>query len=173
MECQLNAAQLGKVTPMSDNPSFPPPEHDHDACVADASADAEAICHARGVRLTPQRRRIFEIVWSSHNPIGAYEILDRLNEDGGRAAPMTVYRALDFLMEQGLVHRLASLNAFLGCHHPGEKHSGQFLICRACGRAAELEDDRIARAISTGAARSGFAVEDQLVEIEGLCPDCQ
>jgi Fur family zinc uptake transcriptional regulator len=158
---------------MSDQQPFPEPKHDHAACIADAASDAEAICRARGVRLTPQRRRILEIVWTSHKPIGAYEILDILNRDGSRAAPMTVYRALDFLIEQGLVHRIASLNAFLGCHHPGESHTGQFLICRACGQAAEIEDDSIARAIRAGAARTGFAVEDQRVEIEGLCPDCQ
>lgn len=158
---------------MTDHAPFPAPEHDHGACVADALASADDICRARGARLTPQRRRILEIVWSSHKPIGAYDVLDQLNADGNRrTAPMTVYRALDFLIEHGLVHRLASLNAYLGCDHPNADHNSYFLICRECGRAAEIEDEDIENAIANGASRSGFSVRNQLLEVEGLCSDC-
>ena len=93
--------------------------HDHDACVDDAMARAEAICGAQGARLTPMRRRVLELVWNGHRPRGAYDILEDLASDGKKPAPLTVYRALDFLVEQGLVHRLESLNAFVGCADSG------------------------------------------------------
>ena len=158
---------------MSDNHAFPQSKHDHDTCVADALHKADLVCAQRDVRLTPQRRRILEIVWASHKPIGAYDVLEILNRNGGRSAPMTVYRALDFLMEQGLVHRLASLNAYLGCNHPHEKHNSYFLICQQCNQAAELADTSIQSAILASTKGTGFAVQSQLVEIQGLCQDCQ
>jgi Fur family zinc uptake transcriptional regulator len=94
---------------------FHAPDHDHARCEADAIAEAEAVCTTRGVRLTPQRRQVLALLASGHRPLGAYEIMDRLAEQGPRPAPISVYRALDFLMENGLVHRLASRNAFLAC----------------------------------------------------------
>lgn len=153
---------------------FPAPGHDHGRCVAKALAAADALCGARGARLTALRRQVLELIWSNHEPIGAYGILDGLGAGGRRVTPMTVYRALDFLTEQGLVHRLASKNAFVGCDHPkGDGHDGQFLICTACGRVAEIHDREIGRAIVEGAARSGFRVASPVVEIEGLCAGCR
>lgn len=117
---------------------------------------------------------MLELVWQSHKPLGAYDILGVLTEeDGRRAAPPTVYRALDFLLENGLVHRIASLNAFVGCNHPGESHQGQFLICRNCQTAIELEQSCISQAIVDSAKSVGFAVEGQTVEVVGLCASCQ
>lgn len=153
--------------------SFPHPEHDHSCCVHDALARAGRICAARGARLTPQRLRVLELVWQSHRPLGAYELMDVLRADGKPVAPPTVYRALDFLIEQGLVHRLASLNAYIGCNHPGEGHAGQFLICRGCGLSAELSDPQVTAALAREAEAQGFAVEQQIVEIAGLCPRCR
>src|SRR3546814_16052442 len=101
-------------------------------------------------------------------PMGAYDVLAKLNEDGRRAAPMTVYRAIDFLMEQGLVHRLASRNAFVGCANPDAPHSGQFLICKRCGRVSELAEGDIGKATVRGAARAGFDVAIPLVEVESF-----
>lgn len=147
--------------------------HDHRACVASALAAAERLCARQGVRLTPIRRRVFELVWSSHAPIGAYDLLRRLSQEHARAAPPTVYRALDFLLAQGLIHRIESLNAFVGCADPGEAHAGQFLICDGCGAAAEMEDQAIDRAISRSAAEHGFAVERKTVEVRGRCPACR
>ena len=92
-------------------------EHDHAACIAQAVGQAEQVCHQQKQRFTALRRRVFELVWQHHRPIGAYEVLDLLQRDG-RAAPPTVYRALDFLLEIGLVHRIASLNAYVGCIQP-------------------------------------------------------
>ncbi|MCY1391360.1 Zinc uptake regulation protein [compost metagenome] len=94
-------------------------------------------------------------------------------QDGRRAAPPTVYRALDFLLENGLVHRIASLNAFIGCNHPAHAHQGQFLICRACHVAIELEQKSISGAIIESAQDVGFSVEGQTVEVVGLCSSCR
>ena len=147
--------------------------HDHHACVGAALARARALCESRGVRLTPLRERVLELVWSSHRPRGAYAILDDLaGVDGKRPAPLTVYRALDFLVEQGLVHRIESLNAYVGCPDPGSAHTGQFLVCSRCGNAAELDDPAIATAIARAAAGRGFQVQRQTVEVAGLCPAC-
>ena len=160
--------------PLTSNTPLACLPHDHSRCVADALAAAEALCAKQGTRLTTLRKRVLELVWASHKPLGAYDILGVLSEeDGRRAAPPTVYRALDFLLENGLVHRIASLNAFIGCVHPGELHQGQFLICKACHAAIELELPAISQAIVAGAAAVGFAVESQTVEVVGLCAGCQ
>lgn len=148
--------------------------HDHSHCVNHALAEAESICTRQGLRLTTLRKRVLELVWASHKPLGAYDILGVLSdEDGRRAAPPTVYRALDFLLENGLVHRIASLNAFVGCSHPEHAHQGQFLICRGCHAAIELEQATISDAIISSAAGVGFAVESQTVEVVGLCAGCR
>ncbi|TWI56555.1 Fur family zinc uptake transcriptional regulator [Pseudomonas duriflava] len=148
--------------------------HDHSRCVAHALGEAETLCARSGVRLTDLRRRVLELVWQSHKPLGAYDILGVLSEqDGRRAAPPTVYRALDFLLENGLVHRIASLNAFVGCNHPGHAHQGQFLICRQCHVAVEIEQSTIESAIQTSARDIGFTVEGQTVEVVGLCSTCR
>jgi len=152
---------------------FPQRNHNHLRCVADAMHDAARVCRARGARLTPLRARVLEIVWQNHKPLGAYDILAVLAAEGRSAAPPTVYRALEFLLEQGLAHRLPSLNAFIGCSRPGHAGSGQFLICRCCGNAAELNDHGVERAITRSAASQGFAVQGHSVEINGVCPDCR
>lgn len=151
---------------------FPPPQHDHDDCVSAAIDAAEVICDSRGLRLTGLRRRVLELVWNSHKPAGAYEILDSLNREGKKAAPPTVYRALEFLIEADLVHRLDSLNAFVGCRDPSSSHAGQFLICRQCRSVAELDDADIDALVERKAADLGFTAVRQMVEIQGLCQDC-
>lgn len=152
---------------------FPPRDHDHVRCVADALSEAARLCRDRGARLTPLRTRVLEIVWQSHKPLGAYDILAVLGDEGRSAAPPTVYRALEFLLEQGLVHRLSSLNAFVGCSRPGHTGSGQFLICRSCGNAAELNDSGVERAITRSAASQGFEINQHTVEVSGVCPECR
>ena len=148
--------------------------HDHSHCVADALAAADQVCLRNGVRLTSLRRRVLELVWHSHQPLGAYDILGRLSaEDGRRAAPPTVYRALDFLLEHGLVHRIASQNAFIGCNHPGEVHQGCFFICGQCRTAIEIDQPAIAASIQMAAAAVGFSVQTQTVEVTGLCSACR
>ncbi len=148
--------------------------HDHAHCVADALTRADALCAERGARLTILRRRVLELVWSSHRPRGAYAILEDLSQQDGKAtAPLTVYRALEFLVDQGLVHRIESLNAYVGCAAPGATHSGQFLVCEGCGDAAEIDDPSIRSAIDAAAAARGFRVQRPTVEVRGVCKDCQ
>ena len=158
---------------MTDTPLACHP-HDHSRCVAGALDAADQVCQRDGARLTTLRRRVLELVWQSHQPLGAYDILGQLSvEDGCRAAPPTVYRALDFLLEHGLIHRIASQNAFVGCNHPGQVHQGCFLICRQCHAAIELRQPAIDAAIVAAAAEVGFAVEGQTVEVLGLCASCR
>jgi Fur family zinc uptake transcriptional regulator len=152
---------------------FPKRGHNHKACGAHALAEAEQICRTRGARLTALRKRVLETVWQSHGPMGAYDILAHINAGGERNAPMAVYRALDFLMEQGLVHRISSLNAFVGCPHPGHQHSGQFLICNHCNDVAELESDEVSKTITKAAKARGFKPTSNIIEVMGLCPNCR
>ena len=162
---------------MSEKPSVNPPfstaEHDHGNCVSLALAKAESLCRQRGQRLTALRRRVLELVWDNHQPVGAYALLEKMRGEKGRMAPATVYRALDFLQDQGLVHRLASLNAFIGCAFPDSRHAGQFLICSSCRQLAELDDSRVTAALQASAESSGFAIGSSTVEIMGLCPNCR
>lgn len=146
--------------------------HDHAAERADALDKAEALCRARGTRLTELRRRVLELIWASPRPSGAYAILEALRQER-RAEPPTVYRALDFLIENRLVHRIESLNAYVGCGHPDAPHSGQFLICTRCHGIAEIEDEAIDGAVHARAERAGFAISGQTIEISGLCHSCQ
>lgn len=146
--------------------------HNHRRCLSAALACAEEVCRAHGVRLTPIRRRVLELVWEDHRPIGAYDILRRLSEEGWGSAPPMVYRALNFLEGQGLVHRLASVNAFVGCAHGGEDHAAQFLICRDCGVAVELKDQDLAEDLRRTAENLGFEPEVPVVEIAGRCSAC-
>jgi len=152
--------------------TFPGPRHDHDHCVETALADAESVCAARNARLTTLRRRVLEIVWQSHQPLGAYAILDQLAGDGRRPAPPTVYRTLEFLLSHGLVHRVASLNAYVGCSHPGHVAQGQFLICTECETAVEIVDDKVAARIDERARSLGFVPAGYMIEVTGVCPDC-
>ena len=152
--------------------SFDARPHDHQHCIDDALDRAAMLCEQRGARLTDVRRRVLELVWSSHAPVGAYALLESLQRDGRSAAPPTVYRALDFLLDQGLVHRLESLNAFVGCPRPDRDHVSQFLICTDCQNVAEIDDPAIGSAVSRGAASAGFVVDSLTIEMRGLCPAC-
>jgi len=152
---------------------FPEDSHDHATCIEEALQQAEAICERRRVRLTPLRRRVLEAVWSGHKPVGAYDILTELTSERGMTAPPTVYRALEFLLENRLIHRIESLNAFVGCTKPGRDHAWQLLICRACGRVAEIGDAVLDRAVTEAASRAGFTLQRRTIELAGLCAACR
>jgi len=152
--------------------SFKRAKHNHRSCIDEALARAGELCGRRGARLTEVRRRVLELVWNSHRPVGAYELLEKLHRDGRSAAPPTVYRALDFLREHGLVHRIESLNAFVGCPRPDKDHVSQFLICTDCRNVAEIADPAIGSAVSKSAAAAGFLVNRLTIEMQGLCPVC-
>ena len=145
--------------------------HDHAACVADALAEAERRAGEDGLRLTPARRRVLEILLESHRALGAYEILGRLGSDRP-APPPTAYRALDFLVAHGFAHRVESLNAFVACAHPGAKHAPAFLICRDCRKVAESATEAGAGRLADAARSAGFTIESAVLEAEGLCPSC-
>ena len=153
--------------------SFAGARHDHRSCVKQALATAARLCAERGARLTPLRRRVLELVWRGHAPVRAYDLLAQLSDKGARAAPPTVYRALEFLLVHGLIHRIESLNAYVGCMHPEGAHGGQFLICEDCGAAAEVHDPRVDAAVARRAEELGFAVRRKTIEVEGVCPPCQ
>jgi len=146
--------------------------HEHESCLRDALAQAEAICLRKGLRLTELRRRVLELVWSGHEPARAYDLLDSLRDERPGAAPPTVYRALDFLQEHGFVHKIESLNAYVGCARPTNRHAGQFLICRRCRAVAELDDPAIHVTVQRRAEASGFIAQNQVIEVTGLCPRC-
>ncbi len=133
---------------------------------------AEYLCRERGMRLTSWRRRVLGIIASASQPLGAYDILRELRVARPDTAPVTVYRALDFLLAQGFVHKLGSLHAYIGCDHPNHPHAGQFLVCRDCGRVEEIADRAILRSIDRAAGHSGFQARDGLVEIRGRCRAC-
>ena len=141
---------------------------------------ADTICTAKGSRLTDLRREVLGLILEAKAPTGAYDLLEKLRATRDRAAPPTVYRALDFLLEHGLIHRLERLSAYIGCvadphEHEGHDHdhAAQFLICRNCRKVIEIEDDELAHALSDAAARLGFTVAGATIEAEGLCASCQ
>jgi len=159
--------------PQTDNNSFPVPRHDHARCVAAAMARAERICGERGLRWTPLRQRVFELLWQSHTPVTAYDLLEQLGENGRRAQAPTVYRSLDFLLETGLAHRIESLNAYIGCNQPREHQRTGLLICKGCGEVAELTDSAITQGLEQHARRLGFEIHTPVIEVSGLCSRCQ
>lgn len=147
--------------------------HDHDQCRTQALTQAESLVAQRGLRLTPVRRRTLEILLERHGAMGAYELLERLSAEGYGHQPPVAYRALDFLVEQGLAHRIRRLNAFAACAHPGEAHHAAFLICRGCNAVAEIPAESMTEALAASAARTGFAVERVTVEALGQCAACR
>lgn len=144
--------------------------HDHSSCVRSALDAADAACAVRSLQLTPVRRRVLEILLESHAAMGAYDVLARLDAEGLGSKPPVAYRALSFLVDNGFVHRIERLNAFIACAHPGAHHDPAFMICRSCGTVAEAQ---ATAALAQSAALSGFQVEQTVIEAEGLCPSCQ
>lgn len=162
----------------SDNANCAAPDpafaaHDHAHCAADALARAEVVTGARGARLTPVRRRVLEILLEEHRALGAYDVLARLAAEGFGNQPPVAYRALEFLVDQGLAHRIQRLNAFTACAHPGEIHAPAFLICSGCQTVAEAAAAPVRAALDAAAADLGFVIERSTIEALGLCPNCR
>lgn len=140
---------------------------------AERVALAESLCGARGARLTPRRRLILELLWESGRPTGAYELIEALKlRDSRPVGPPTVYRALEFLMSQGLVSKIESRNAYVPCAHPERQHDCLFFICTNCGASVELEDQRLERLVCEDAALIGFRAARRVIEVEGTCKSC-
>ena len=155
-------------------PVFHAPDHDHERCSTDAMATAEAICLDRGQRLTPIRRKVLAALLASHKPLGAYEIIDRLAPAGPRPAPITAYRALEFLRGNGLVHRIESRNAFIACvHNHAVGALVVFLICERCGAVGEASSSDVAATLTSAARAAGFTPKSPVIELTGVCTHCQ
>lgn len=152
--------------------SFPDPRHNHAHCTADLVTRAERICARRGSKLTPKRRDVLDCVAQSHQAAGAYEIIERMAANGPRPAPITVYRALDFLLAHGLVHKIESRNAFIACSHAHEDEPAALLICEGCGIVAELDSPETFASLTRQATAQGFRPERTVVEISGRCGHC-
>lgn len=133
---------------------------------------AERLCHERGVRLTQQRRDVLAIISASTRPLGAYDIMEALRAKQPRIAPPTVYRALDFLRAEGLIHKLESLHAYVGCQHPDHPHFSQFLICNDCGDVDELHSAGVTGSLDDAARARGFTPDHRTIEVVGRCARC-
>ncbi len=146
--------------------------HDHSLCKNQAIVTAEQLCLARGVQLTPIRHKVLELIWNSHKAIKAYDLLDQIRPVNDAAKPSTVYRALDFLLEQGLIHRVESLNAFVGCHNSGKQHDQLLLICNQCHNIEERAAKGVFAALASEMQAAGFVAQHKTLEIQGLCSQC-
>ena len=138
-----------------------------------ALARAQRICKRRGTRMTPVRRRVLELILLADQPVRAYALLGELEQERGKLGPPTVYRALDFLLAQKLIHKVETSNAFVACSDVEHSHMSQFVICEDCGATEEIRDNEIAESLRRLGERRGFAVERQVVEARGLCPSCR
>jgi Fur family zinc uptake transcriptional regulator len=145
--------------------------HNHHVCEKTLLNAARDLCKQRAVKLTRRREQVLQVLLATHQPTGAYEVLHSLNQKEQNITPPIVYRALDFLQQQGLVHRIESKNAFIPCIHPGHDCKAQFLICSKCQRVAELENTRAP--IVQEARELGFQVSHAVIEVSGVCADCQ
>jgi Fur family zinc uptake transcriptional regulator len=134
--------------------------------------EVAAACAQRGLRLTEIRLQVLELIAASEKPIKAYDLLDRLKDARSNAAPPTVYRALDFLIDNGFIHKLQSINAYVGCHHPSVVHQVPFLICDVCESATEICDERASGMLAGQAKALGFRARAQTLEVHGVCKHC-
>lgn len=146
--------------------------HDHALCVSSALDSAEETCREAGLRFTPVRRKVLELLLREHKALGAYAILDMLRDAGFGSQPPVAYRALDFLTEHGFAHKIQRLNAFVACSHPGKAHVPAFMICRVCASVAEARSALSSSALDDVARASGFHIERTVLEAEGVCPSC-
>ncbi len=143
--------------------------HDADAYVIEVSR----LCQARGLRLTELRERVLRLVAEEGKPVKAYDLIERMRAVQGPVAPPTVYRALDFLLDGGFIHKLQSINAYVGCHHPHADHQVPFLICDRCQEAIELEDEQVSGLLNQRARELGFQPASQTLEVHGICAACR
>ncbi|MBY6203674.1 Fur family transcriptional regulator [Halomonas denitrificans] len=135
--------------------------------------EVEQRCAQDSLRLTPTRRRVLELILAADGPVKAYDLLDQLKAEQPSAAPPTIYRALEFLLEHHFIHRLETLNAFVSCFHPEHRHQGRFLICEGCDAVIELPERVSTPELTEFAASRDFRPTRQVLEIYGICSDCR
>ncbi len=147
-------------------------DHNHHRCIDLALNTAQTLCRERGVQLTPLRQKILELIWANHRAVKAYDLLDQIKQFNDSAKPATVYRALDFFLEQGLVHRIESLNAYIGCDHAGRPHDLILLICGQCHQIEERKASGVMISLQQELADAGFTPSGKTMEIQGVCARC-
>ena len=146
---------------------------DHQVCIESAMHEAESICREKGLRFTELRREVLRLIWISHVPAKAYDILEKLKGKAWSAQPPTVYRALDFLLETGLVHKLDSINAYIGCSHPRKQNECYFLICTDCNEAKEYSSSELSDAMELTLNKNSFRPRKVTLEVLGQCGECE
>lgn len=146
--------------------------HNHAACIQSALNYAQSICDKNAAKLTPIRKQVLTLIWQSHKPLGAYDLIEMVSQSGKRTAPPTIYRALEFLQSLGLIHRLSTLNAFIGCSVQEEHHEGCFLICTECNNVEEMNASDTCAQLKHKVAPSGFTVNQTQIEVSGICAQC-
>jgi len=151
-----------------------PQDHNHQHCIDTALSCAQQVCKEHNARLTTLRQQVLLLIWQNHRPLGAYDLMAMLAQETGRQiAPPTVYRALDFLLSLGLIHRIHSLNAYIGCPNPSHQHQSYFFICAKCHHTVESNDQRLATTIADVGVATGFSMTQAFLEVLGLCSQCQ
>lgn len=150
-----------------------PTLHNHSDCIQTALSTAAQLCTQRGVQLTDIRKQVLELIWADHHAVKAYDLLERIKPLQTAAKPATIYRALDFLMEQGFIHRVESLNAFIGCCNLKNVHKQLLLICKQCQNVEERAADAVMDTLKRELKQAGFIAHHQAIEIQGICADCR
>ncbi len=148
------------------------PDHDHSICLDTVLNHARRICAERGVQLTPIRYQVLELICDSHQAVKAYDLLDKIKPLQPAAKPATIYRALDFLLEQGLIHRIESLNAFVGCGHSGHRDEQLMLICKHCHEVEERPALNVMSMLALEIQLASFSEYSKTIEIQGICSKC-
>ena len=144
----------------------------HKSCIKEALIEAKIICDQRGVKLTKLRETVLKLIWKNHSYVKAYDLLEELRKIDRSAKPPTIYRSLDFLMENGFIHKIQSLNAFVGCSHPSEHDECYFLICKECQSIEECHSKNINEFVRSTSNTNNFSANQVTLEISGICQEC-
>ena len=168
---------------LHDVQDFTPPD------INDRRAAAKEQCRLSGARFTPLRQQIYQLVLEANKPVGAYDLITQLQQmrllaphshhtassqqTPKNVAPPTVYRSLEFLLSEGLIHQLTSINAYVPCCHPRAQHTAAFLICEQCQRVQECSSVPVQEMMSFAEQDVGFMVERSVIELSGRCQACQ
>jgi Fur family zinc uptake transcriptional regulator len=145
---------------------------DHHSCIDEAIESADKIIYEKGLRFTDLRKQVFKLIWESHKPVKAYDLLEKIKKNDTSAKPPTIYRTLDFLLKNGLIHRLNSQNSFIGCSHPHKHEDCYFLICEKCHEISECCNNDLNLAIAKTVGLTNFTPANITLEIEGICKEC-
>lgn len=147
-------------------------KHRHSHCVKSALARAEDICEQNNLRLTDIRKKVLELVWQSHKPIKAYDLLALLSTEDFAEKPPTVYRALQFLLDNHMIHRIESCNGYIGCAYDHAEADSKFFICNRCNEVEELHEPKVNQALADTSKKLGFIPQQFNIEIHGTCARC-